>query len=262
MDILKLVEEMYENKKMKDNTIEKSSDLSKEAIVEEEMAATSQAGNDLKNNFKAEVHEPKDSLEFVKVVVDTLNSGVGFSLAEKKFKMKKLEMRALLKKHNFKYNHLFDVWTDQHEEVLLSKLDEFIKSANITLFEYAKQKKLNYKELRDRLDNLNGTKAEPVNTTATTTDSEVNSAMASTEISKPHLPSSPIPLEKQPTAEAPTETKVISKKATLGDSIIEVPIFIDKDIFHKLNELSFINDTSVSSLVSTIVKDHIKNTMD
>jgi hypothetical protein len=259
MDILKLVEEMYENKKMKDNTLEKSSDLSKEAIEEVEMAATDQDSNDNEKVIDAKVHEPKDSLEFVKVVVDTLNSGVGFSIAEKKFKMKKLEMRALLKKHHFKYNHLFDVWTDQPEEVLLSKLDEFIKSANITLFEYAKKKKLNYKELRNRLDNLNGTTAETVDFT---TDSEVNSATVSTEISKPDQPSSPIPLEKQPTAEAPAETKAILKKATLGDSIIEVPIFIDKEIFHKLNELSFINDTSVSSLVSNIVKDHIKNTMD
>jgi hypothetical protein len=260
MDILKLVEEMYENKKRKENTNEKSSDLQEDSMVEAEMAATFQVSDDSEKAIDAKVNEPKDSLEFVKVVVDTLNSGVGFSIAEKKFKMKKLEMRALLKKHNFKYNHLFDVWTDQPEEVLLSKLDEFIKSANITLFEYAKKKKLNYKELRIRLDNLNGITAETVY--STTTNSVVNSAMASTEISNPDQPSSPIPLEVQPTAEAPAETKAISKKATLGDSIIEVPIFIDKGIFHKLNELSYINDTSVSSLVSNIVKDHIKNTMD
>jgi hypothetical protein len=260
MDILKLVEEMYENKKMKNNTLEKSSDLQEDTMVESEMAATFQVSNDREKAIDTKVHEPKDSLEFVKVVVDTLNSGVGFSIAEKKFKMKKLEMRALLKKHNFKYNHLFDVWTDQSEEVLLNKLDEFIKTADITLFEYAKKKKLNYKELRNRLNNLNGTTAETVD--STTTDSEVNSAKASTEISKSDQPSSSIPLEMQPTAEAPAVTKAISKKVTLGDSIIEVPIFIDKDIFHKLNELSYINDTSVSSLVSNIVKDHIKNTMD
>ncbi len=123
-------------------------------------------------------------------------------------------------------------------------MNKLLKTSNLSLYEYARQKKLNYKdlsELSERLNKINQTPCELVNTN----DYK--------EFAKPLIENKELK-DQQP------EITITTNKS-MKANIIEVPIFLDKEVFHKLNELSFIKDTSVSSLVSNIVKDHIKNTM-
>ena len=173
MDILKLVEEMYEKKSGKEKIVDASAgeSIPNQANQEDISGKINKTNPTVNENSSRKSYtktvDSKDSLEFVKEIVDTLNSGSGFSIVEKKFKIKKMSIRVLLKKHNFKYNYLFDIWTDQPEEVLLQDLNKLLKTSNLSLYEYARQKKLNYKdlsELSERLNKINQTPCELVNT--------------------------------------------------------------------------------------------------
>ncbi len=117
MDILKLVEEMYEKKSGKEKIVDASAgeSIPNQANQEDISGKINKTNPTVNENSSRKSYtktvDSKDSLEFVKEIVDTLNSGSGFSIVEKKFKIKKMSIRVLLKKHKFKYNYLFDIWT-------------------------------------------------------------------------------------------------------------------------------------------------------
>jgi hypothetical protein len=144
MDILKLVEEIYEKKQKKEQATPKP---------------TNQIEQDIENkpSAMAEQHpssEKKNEAVLAAEIVEKLNEGYTFSDIEKMFNKKKLEIRVLLKSKGYQYNHLFKIWTNLSESSLLLSLKEKLDYTGTPLLNYAQKHGLHFKTLETKLKSI------------------------------------------------------------------------------------------------------------
>jgi hypothetical protein len=229
MDLLKLVEEYERDKNRKEPEDTMSDSRYRVETPEFKKGVSSKNGNS------------KDT-SLLKKVVKLLNEGSGFSELEKSFTMKRVEIKALLSRNGFRYNHLFDIWTNQPEEEILLILNKELLTKGITLLEYSKSNKINFIELSTRMNKVIGVEHDRFTIESSTTAAECR------------LEESPY----SPKTSNSTTTTSADHSTYQSETIIELPIFLNKEIFRMLNEESFKQDTSVSSLIISIVLDHFK----
>ncbi|WP_421377988.1 hypothetical protein ACOJQI_11855 [Bacillus salacetis] len=249
MDILKLVEEVYEKKIQKGTTQDEPEIKSNELTQGQE--------NSTENKLNSSETPNLETKLIVKAIVDRLNNGETFSQVEKKFKMNKTAIRVLLRNNGYNYNHLFNVWTNLSELTLLKVLKKNLKDSEISLYEYARKHRINYETLQKKL-NLS---EDESNDYQVSSSRENNSPSEELPLQQEKV--NPSSMSKQIESYFSVDELLIIKSLILerkadSNSKVEVPIFLDKDTFRNLIKFSTDENQTISDIIKSWIEEKTK----
>ncbi|GGC76479.1 hypothetical protein GCM10007216_03790 [Thalassobacillus devorans] len=87
--------------------------------------------------------------------VNDLNKGINMKDLAKRYNTTNAEIRLLLRKHRYRYERTFQIWTNKSERLLLLELIEDVNAKNTDLNEFLRSKELEFYDLIKKLEKYN-----------------------------------------------------------------------------------------------------------
>lgn len=196
-----------------------------------------------------------DNQSITSGIVALLNKGTSFQEIERIYNISRTNIRMLLKEHNYRYDHMYNIWTDKSQEQLLRDTAKELSLNNKTWEDFIIEKNIDRKLLYRKLKAYNLEKLplsfQEENETKDSLENDSVEIISNND--SPTLSSEEIRIIKLIIQEW-------KEKSTLSsnNSLVELKIYLPRNLLHQLESYCELNSVNKSNLIQKLLEEYFK----